>query len=257
MDSPRDIRILNFGICHLSIVPLRQEQSHQSEMVSQLLYGELFKIIETRKKWVKIRSALDRYEGWVAVGQFQNIDPEKYKSLQTVEARYNTNFIGYVTDAQGILFPLPLGANLAMAEFLEHQEVDPAATPSEAKGIVSTAFMYLNSPYLWGGKTPFGIDCSGFTQMVYRMNHIDIPRDAYQQAEKGTTLSFIEEAQPGDLAFFDNAEGKIVHVGILLENNHIIHAFGQIRIDRIDQTGIFNQSLMQHTHRLRFLKSYH
>lgn len=248
---------MKYGICHLSIVPLRLEQSHQSELVSQLLYGELFTILESRKKWVKIRSAIDRYEGWVAIGQFKVLKAEEFQELSTLPARYNTHYIDHVEDARGVLFPLPLGANLALASFLNHQEVGAEkVSESSPKSLVSIAYMYLNSPYLWGGKTPFGIDCSGFSQMVYRLKGIDLPRDAYQQAEVGHTLSFIEEAQPGDLAFFDDSEGKIIHVGILLENNYIIHAFGQVRIDRIDQTGIFNQSLMQHTHRLRFLKNY-
>mgnify|MGYP003978580471 FL=1 len=121
--------------------------------------------------------------------------------------------------------------------------------------ITENAMMYLNSPYLWGGRTPFGIDCSGFTQMVYRLQGIDLPRDAYQQAEVGTTLSFVEESEAGDLAFFDNAEGKVIHVGIILDNNHIIHASGKVRIDRIDQQGIFNKEEGKHTHKLRLIKS--
>ena len=121
--------------------------------------------------------------------------------------------------------------------------------------LVGNALIYLNTPYLWGGRSPFGIDCSGFTQVVYRLQGISLPRDAYQQAEIGTTLSFIEESEPGDLAFFDNNEGKIIHVGIILENNHIIHASGKVRIDRIDQQGIFNKEKGQHTHKLRLIKS--
>ena len=115
--------------------------------------------------------------------------------------------------------------------------------------------MYLNSPYLWGGRTPFGIDCSGLSQMVYRLNGIDIPRDADDQAEIGTTLSFVDESETGDLAFFDNSAGKVMHVGIILENNHIIHASGKVRIDRIDQQGIFNKEEGKHTHKLRLIKS--
>jgi cell wall-associated NlpC family hydrolase len=124
----------------------------------------------------------------------------------------------------------------------------------EKSMLVENAMMYLNAPYLWGGRTPFGIDCSGFSQIIYRLNGIDIPRDAGPQSEVGTTLSFVEESEPGDLAFFDNTEGEIVHVGIVLENNHIIHASGKIRIDRIDQQGIFNTELGIHTHKLRLIK---
>ena len=121
--------------------------------------------------------------------------------------------------------------------------------------LVDNAMLYLNTPYLWGGRTTFGIDCSGFTQMIYRLYGKEIPRDAYQQAEIGTTLSFIEESEAGDLAFFDNNEGKIIHVGIILENNFIIHASGKVRIDRLDQQGIFNNEKRKHTHKLRIIKS--
>jgi len=121
--------------------------------------------------------------------------------------------------------------------------------------LIENAMIYLNAPYLWGGRTPLGIDCSGFSQMVYRLNGIDIPRDADDQSEVGTTLSFVEESEPGDLAFFDNSEGNIIHVGIVLENNHIIHSSGKVRIDRIDQQGIFNTEKGNHTHKLRLIKS--
>ena len=114
--------------------------------------------------------------------------------------------------------------------------------------------MYLNSPYLWGGKTPFGIDCSGMVQMVYRLNGYQIQRDASQQAMEGEALSFIEESEPGDLAFFDNEEGRIIHVGIIMEDNHIIHAHGKVRIDRLDHLGIYNVDTKRHTHKLRVIK---
>jgi cell wall-associated NlpC family hydrolase len=126
---------------------------------------------------------------------------------------------------------------------------------SQKKFLIENALIYLNAPYLWGGRSPFGIDCSGFTQLVYRLQGIKLPRDAYQQAEVGNTLSFIEESEEGDLAFFDNTEGKIIHVGIIMKNNYIIHASGKVRIDRIDQQGIFNSSLKTHTHKLRLIKS--
>ena len=122
--------------------------------------------------------------------------------------------------------------------------------------LVKTAFMYLNAPYLWGGKTPFGIDCSGFTQMVYKLNGYSLLRDASQQATQGEALSFIEESEAGDLAFFDNDEGVITHVGIIMEDNYIIHSSGKVRIDRLDHLGIFNPDTQRHTHKLRVIKKY-
>ena len=121
--------------------------------------------------------------------------------------------------------------------------------------IVEDALMYLNAPYLWGGRSPFGIDCSGFTQVVYKINNIIIPRDAYQQAELGQGYSFIEEAEAGDIAFFDNDEGKINHVGILIGRNKIIHASGKVRIDTLDHQGIFNKETNSYSHKLRIIKN--
>ena len=121
--------------------------------------------------------------------------------------------------------------------------------------LIENAFIYLNAPYLWGGRSPLGIDCSGLSQMVYRLQGINLPRDAYQQAEIGTTVVKLEESEAGDLAFFENNEGKIVHVGIIMENNYVIHASGKVRIDSIDKQGIFNRELAAYTHKLRLIKS--
>ena len=122
------------------------------------------------------------------------------------------------------------------------------------KEIIQKAFIFLNTPFLWGGKTPFGIDCSGFTQMVYKLCGYQLLRDAKKQATQGEVLSFIEESEPGDLAFFDNENGEIIHVGIILKEYHIIHAFGKVRIDTLDHSGIFNAELQKHTHKLRVIK---
>ncbi|MFW5830834.1 MAG: C40 family peptidase, partial [Prolixibacteraceae bacterium] len=120
--------------------------------------------------------------------------------------------------------------------------------------IIKQALKYFNAPYLWGGRSPFGVDCSGFTQVIYKMIGIKIPRDASQQVKMGTALSFVDEAEPGDLAFFDDEEGNIVHVGILWKRNKIIHASGKVRVDNVDQFGIFNVDLKRYTHKMRVMK---
>ena len=224
-------------------------------MVSQLLYGELFKILETRKKWWKIRSQIDGYEGWIDPKQGQEIQESDYNSLSESEASYSTDLVDHIQLDDGQLLTIPMGCQVDRAGFLGHQFDGSSVSGSQVKErLVETALLYLNSPYLWGGKTPFGIDCSGFTQLVYRQNGIDILRDASQQATLGEALSFIEESEPGDLVFFDNEEGLITHVGIMLPDNYIIHAHGKVRIDRIDHTGIFNAEQRRHTHKLRVIK---
>ncbi len=148
-----------------------------------------------------------------------------------------------------------IGSNISAITLLQHSYSGPSFKGKNKKAkLLEIASLYLNAPYLWGGKTPMGIDCSGLTQMIYRINGHQIPRDASQQALLGSTLSFIDESEPGDLAFFDNEEGAIIHVGLLLENNYILHAHGKVRIDRIDQTGIYNIDTQQHSHKLRIIK---
>ncbi len=249
-----------FGICNLSIIPLRLEPNDRSEIVSQVLFGEHFEIVETAKQWTKIKLQYDEYEGWIDSKQFQSISEENFYTLSKEAVILNSDLVEYIIAPNNALLPITIGASLS---FLHHSDINSENYDFEGlrvsgvkskKDIVTTSFLYLNSPYLWGGKTPFGIDCSGFTQMVYKLNGYKLLRDASQQSSQGEVLSFIEESEPGDLAFFDNEEGKIIHVGIILENNYIIHASGKVRIDRLDHLGIYNAEQNRHTHRLRVIK---
>ena len=249
-----------FAICNLSIIPLRFEPNDRSEIVSQILFGEHFIILEQGKKWSKVKLHFDDYEGWIDTKQYQIISKENYETLCKEAVILNSDLVQYISAPNNVLIPITLGASLS---FLNHNDINNQNYEFEGlkisgvkskSEIIATSYMYLNAPYLWGGKTPFGIDCSGFTQMVYKLNGYKLLRDASQQSSQGEVLSFIEESEPGDLAFFDNEEGKIIHVGIMLENNYIIHASGKVRIDRLDHLGIYNAELNRHTHRLRVIK---
>ena len=249
-----------FAICNLSIIPLRSEPNDRSEIISQILFGEHFEIIEVEKNWSKIKLHFDQYEGWIDTKQYQLLSNENYNLLCKEAIVLNCDLVEYVSNKNNVLIPITLGASLS---FLNHADINSENYEFEGlkisgikskNNIVTTSHLYLNAPYLWGGKTPFGIDCSGFTQMVYKLNGYKLLRDASQQSSQGEVLSFIEESEPGDLAFFDNEEGKIIHVGIILENNYIIHASGKVRVDRLDHLGIYNADLNRHTHRLRVIK---
>lgn len=249
-----------FGICNLAMVPLRSEASDKSEIVSQVLFGEHFEILEQQKQWSLIKMQYDGYEGWVDSKQFQLISESSFNQLSAEAIILNADLIEYITGPSNLLMPIPLGSSLS---FINHMEINTSnfdfeGTKKSGKKskecLITTAFMYLNAPYLWGGKTPFGIDCSGFTQMVYKLNGYKLLRDASQQSTQGEALSFIEESEPGDLAFFDNDEGNIIHVGIIMDDNYIIHASGKVRIDRLDHLGIFNSETNKHTHKLRVIK---
>lgn len=254
-----------YGICNLSIVPCRREPSDRSEMVTQLLFGDHFEVIETAGSWCRIKIAYDSYECWIDKKQFQPLEQHTFDILNTTGIFSANELVQVITHHNTKqLFPIVIGSSLPNFDngecVVENQSYlyDGAfisgELPFTKAGIVEIAMMYLNAPYLWGGKTPFGIDCSGFTQMVYKLNGVSLKRDAYQQAEQGETLSFVEEAEPGDLAFFDNDEGRIVHVGIVMENNKIIHASGKVRIDGFDHHGVFNNEKKDYSHRLRLLK---
>jgi len=246
---------MQYGICNLSIVPVRIQPADASEMVTQLLYGEYFKVLEERGKWSRIRIAFDSYEGWIDNRQYIKVEESVYYDLSSEVRKYSADLIEFLTDESEGLTTIALGSVLNSNSPLKNSfDGSSISGVKEKSNLVNTALLYLNAPYMWGGKTPFGIDCSGLTQMVYMLNGYSLLRDASQQATQGEALSFIEESEPGDLAFFDNAEGKITHVGIIMHDNYIIHVNGKVRIDRIDHSGIFNTELKRHTHQLRVIK---
>ncbi|HER39854.1 MAG TPA: hydrolase Nlp/P60 [Salinimicrobium catena] len=246
---------MQYAICNLGIVPLRLEPTDTSEMVSQVLYGEYFKILEERGKWSRIRTAFDSCEAWIDNKQYHKIAEEDYNRFETEEPVLSADLIEFISGENQNLMPVPLGSVLNFTFILNHTHSGNKTSGKKEKGsLIETAFLYLNAPFLWGGKTPFGIDSSGFTQMVYKLNGYKLSRNAADQAKQGESLSFIEESEPGDLAFFDNKEGVITHVGIMMNDNYIIHADGKVRLDRIDHSGIYNADIRRHTHQLRVIK---
>lgn len=251
-----------YGICNLSIVPLRLEPADASEMVNQLIFGEHFMVLEKAKKWSKIKLAYDGYEGYIDNKQYESISEETYHKLDNEDKFYAGELIDFIFDENNNLTTIPIGARLPFYKnnqfFLNEKTFSYEGKVNHEvlnkSFIVETAYHFLNVPYLWGGKTPFGIDCSGFTQTVYKLCGHQLFRDASQQATQGEVLSFIEESEPGDLAFFDNEEGIITHVGIVMNDYNIIHAHGKVRIDKLDHSGIYNTDTQQHSHKLRVIK---
>lgn len=234
------------GICNVSIAPMRAESSDKSEIVSQLLYGESADIIEVKDNWTKIITHYDNYEAWMDTKQISPVSDEFVTSRKRNLVK--EPFQSTMTESGKVL--------LSMGSEVNFETTAPTRGRDLSESIVNCAKEFLNVPYLWGGKSFFGIDCSGFTQIIYKIHGIKIPRDAYQQAEIGDALTFLEEAKPGDLAFFENKDGRIHHVGIILADQKIIHAHGKVRIDSLDTSGIFNKDQNKHTHKLRFIRSY-
>lgn len=248
-----------FGICRLSIVPMRDRHSDKAEMVSQLLFGESYKIIEISadKKWHKIETDFDEYQGWIDARQSTEISEEYYDYIQKLEYKVCTDLISSILYKKqmlniviGSILPIASSELFEMNEqFAFNGESKNLGQKADFEFLKKIAMKYLNTPYLWGGKSPFGIDCSGFTQQVFKVSGYILKRDSFQQYLQGKKVNK-KDGQPGDLAFFANEQEKIVHTGILLEDNKIIHASGKVRIDKWDEKGIFNAETESYTHRL-------
>lgn len=254
---------LYYSYCHVSIMPLRKAPSHRSEQVSQLLFGEKAEVLQVENDWAKIRCKHDEYEGYCSVSQLTKISKKEYAKVAKYIAANGA--LQLVSDNGA--FVLPQGAELQKSTLeivnetfkLKGKKQKISELHFDAERLKIVAFQFLYAPYQWGGRSLWGIDCSGFSQLVFKLCGKNIQRDASQQALEGEVIDFLQHAQIGDLAFFDNEEGKINHVGILLDNETIIHATekaGEVVIDKIDQGGIISKRLRQRTHNLRLVKRY-
>ncbi|MDD4921816.1 MAG: C40 family peptidase [Bacteroidales bacterium] len=266
------------GICAVPLLPLRSEPSERSEMISQILFGELFEVLEEKDSWSRIRNHSDGYTGWCTKKMLQLLPTalvEKLKAMQPVITRDLLSpcvrqgekepqlYIPagsrlYFSGHQAELFPLYRTRQKAVNPEIEYWFIPSDSIVSSisdiTQSLVRSAGLFLNAPYLWGGKSVLGVDCSGLVQLVYSMCGFFLPRDAKDQALLGEHILTLSEARPGDLAFFTNAEGKVIHVGMMLEDSRIIHASGDVHIDPVDSTGIYSETLGLYTHQLFFIR---
>lgn len=239
---------------------MRAEPSERSEMVSQLLFGEIYEITGRTEKWLQITTLYDSYSGWINFTQVTDLDEEEHGKYADITVLSNKVISALVKHSDGTLVYIPFGSSLPGLRdgkaLLGGELYDVSNLQTENTDIIATAQSFLNAPYLWGGRTHMGVDCSGFVQAIFRQYGINLKRDAYLQAEQGTVVDFLPEAKAGDVAFFDNEDGKIVHVGIMLNNEQIIHASGRVKIERIDGQGIYSEEFNRYTHKLRIIKRY-
>lgn len=236
---------MRYGLCTMAAMPLRKEPSHTSEMVNQLLFNEMYEVLDEKPGWYLVKTEEDRYEGWIQGIQHSALSEEEHSILRTkpqwVTTRPVVDYQGHQL-SMGTLLYEPYGDTVRLPE---------AYSPTS---MIDFAQKLLGTPYLWGGRTVFGIDCSGFVQLCARAAGKKLPRDASEQLREGELVYFLPEILPGDLAFFGNEDGHIVHVGMMLDTERILHASGRVRIDYLDQTGIFNKERNEHTHRLQVIK---
>lgn len=259
---------MQYAISVLPVVPLRSAPSDKEEMISQLLFGEQVLILEKQQKWSFVEICDDGYQGWLQNLMMLPLSEESFHKLNQSTPKITGNLILPVinVDYKHPMY-IPAGSSLYQyrpasnsfeindIKFTCQQEPILYHPETIREEIRHAAQVFLNIPYLWGGKNMFGMDCSGLTQTVFKLFGRKIPRDSRQQVGEGITVNFINEAKPGDLAFFDNEEGEIIHTGIIISNQQIIHASGYVKIDRIDHQGIYNNAIKQYTHRLRVIKN--
>ena len=251
----------NCGICHLAYFPLRKEPSHRSENLSVVLFGETFDILGQEENWFHIKTHFDSYSGWITTNEMRFADADWCGQMLSEKQYYSAENFQQVTAGRnkliiGIGSPLPgwNGDHFFIGEekyWIVGDVLEADDRPKEF--LLTTASFLLDFPYFWGGRTSFGIDCSGLSQLVYKLIGIALPRDAWQQEQVGNQVS-LAEAETGDLAFFQNDEGRVTHVGLVFNKNYILHASGKVRIDSLDEKGIFNKDLGLYTHKLKSVK---
>jgi gamma-D-glutamyl-L-lysine dipeptidyl-peptidase len=246
-------------ICENVFVPLRSGPSHKTEMLSQVLFGEKYSVIDNAGSWIKIETVFDKCVGWID-GEHQQDSP-----LEGIQCGHvlNRSLVCYKNDKTKMI--LEAGCEVFNPDFEDkifYIGKNQYTTDREFSNkfistndsLTETAMKFINSPYILGGRIPSGIDCSGLVQLVYKIHGISLPRNSWAQADAGSNIDFIDLVEPGDLVFFDDERGKIAHVGMILSKNSVIHAYGRVRIDTIDHQGIFKPEINGYSHKLRTIR---
>jgi hypothetical protein len=245
-------------ICSDSYIPLRKGPSHRAEMVSQILFGERFTITDSAANWLKVETLFDEYSGWIDSfhggyagwkNAMQGIITGQMLTCMREDGSLMTLFPG--SELFGLTNDLTV-FNIGQQKY--HLKGTQASHFTPHSSVMETAMQFLNAPYLWGGRTPVGTDCSGLLQSVFKVHGMALPRDTRIQATRGTTINFFSEAEPGDMLFFSGENEEISHTGILLDRQTVIHASGRVRADRIDHQGIWRKETGKYTHMLRLIK---
>lgn len=257
----------DYGISLLSLIPMRREPKEQAEMVSQLLFGETYEITGESNGFIQIYTGYDRYSGWINRAMHSDITPEYFHYLQNEEQDVLSALMMSI-EKRGSP-PLQILAGSTLPGFNKRKDqlrikdeiwhirwIFGKFNSNGYDSILKSASFFLNSPYLWGGRSSFGCDCSGFVQVLYKIHGIPLGRDTYQQVEQGNPVISLSEARTGDLAFFNDENGQVYHTGMVIAPGEIIHSSVYVHIDRLDEKGIFNLQRNEYSHSLHSIRRY-
>ena len=258
------MEVMDYGVCRLAVVSVRRESGEGAEQVTQLLFGDHYEVLSQSKdkKWFRIRIAYDQYEGWLDVKQHHSISKDYFDQINLADFKITTEITSWIlykknplSIVMGSIVPISASELFKIEEqFAFNGESKSLGQRRDFDYLKSIALRYMHSPYQWGGKSPFGLDASGFTQMVFKITGYTLQREVSQQMQQGKMVKGFSEAKPGDLAFFQDQDGKNIHVGIVLEDDKIIHSSGRVRIDHFTEEGILNSESRIFTHSFRLLR---
>ncbi len=251
---------MKYGICIKGQTAVRSEHTESAELVTQMLFGETCKIVDQKSDWYFVYTDTDQYLGWIDIKCVHILDHNDYQNINKHWHPVLSSPYGLIeTEKEKIM--ISQGSTLP---FLNNNDIQigsnkyklVSGSTETNKNAADYALDLLGTPYLWGGRTILGLDCSALILNIFKIKRFLLPRDASEQVSYGDSISFLHEAQKGDVCFFDKPDGRITHIGILLDNKNIIHASGEVRIDSIDHQGIYNQDQKKYTHHLRVIKRF-
>jgi len=258
------MEVADYGVCRLAVVPVRKDHSDFSEQVTQLLFGDHYEVLSYSKDkhWLQIRIAFDQCEGWLDARQHHSIAKEYFDQINLVDFKITTEITSWIlykknplSIVMGSIVPISASELFKMEEqFAFNGESKSLGQRRDFDFLKSIALRYIHSPYTWGGKSPFGIDASGLVQMVFKIAGYNLSRETSRQMQQGKAVKSLTEAKPGDIAFFQDREGKQAHIGILLDDDKIIHSSGRVRIDHLMEDGILNTETKIFTHSLQSIR---